>query len=113
MVDFDLRSPDGTRIAKIAKNYVAHVEPGYEYRNRRGVSEVIEPATGKAIARVEETAPDTITVTGTFHVKGYTVEITPTGLMAGGVTMTGCQVHGFGRAIELKTGSVGIGVVGG
>ncbi len=110
VVDFDLRDASGTRIAKIAKNYVAHAAPGYEFSNRKGISEVIETATGQVVARVEERGPDTIAVTGTFNVKGYTVQITSDSLVAGGVTMDGNEIRGFGKAIELKRGSFGIGV---
>ncbi len=104
VVDFDLRDASGTRIAKIAKNYVAHAAPGYEFSNRKGISEVIETATGQVVARVEERGPDTIAVTGTFNVKGYTVQITSDSLVAGGVTMDGNEIRGFGKAIELKRG---------
>ena len=111
VVDFDLRKQDDSRIAKISKNYVAYAAPGYENRNRRGVSEVVEAASGRVVARVEEKGLDTIVVTGTFNVKGYCVEISERELRAGGVTMTGNVIQGFGKAIELKRGSFGIGVV--
>ncbi len=110
VVDFDLRAADGTRIAKIAKNYVAYGAPEYECRNRKGLSEVVEKATGRVVASVEETEPDTITVTGTFHVRGYTVTITEDALINGGVTMSGNVIQGFGKAIVLNRDSFGIGV---
>lgn len=109
--DFDLRAPNGDRIAKIAKNYVAYAAPGYAYRNQRGRSEVVETATGRVVAKVEEVAQDTILVIGTFHVRGYTVEATPQGLiLPGNNTISRSTVQGFGKAIELKKGSIGIGV---
>jgi len=111
VVDFDVYAADGTRIAKVAKNYVAYAAPGYEYRNHRGSSEIVEAASGQVVAQVEEEGPDSISVTGTFHVKGYTVTISSDGLVAGGVTMAGNVIHGFQKAIELKRGSFGIGVL--
>ena len=110
VVDFDLRAADGTRIAKVVKNYVAYAAPEYEYRNRKGLSEVVEKANGRVVARVEETEPDTITVTGTFHVKGYTVTITEDALIAGGVAIANTGIRGFGKAIVLRRDSFGIGV---
>ena len=109
VVDFDLRALDGTRIAKVAKNYVAYAAPGYAVRNRTGVAEVINETTGEVVARIEAQGPDTVTVVGTFHVKGHTVKITPTYLDTGGVTMSGNEIHGSGKAIALKRGSTGIG----
>ena len=111
VVDFDVRAVDDTRIAKISKNYVAYAAPGYGFRNRKGVAEVVG-ASGQVVARVEEQGPDTVAVTGMFHVKGYTVLVAPDGLVAGGVVMSGNEIRGFGKAIELKRGSVGIGVSG-
>lgn len=111
VVDFDLRAPDGTRIAKIVKNYVVYAAPGYEFRNRSGRSEVVETETGKVIASVDEVDANTISVIGTFHARGYTVEATPEALiLPGGNILTGNLVQGFKKAIELKTGGFGIGV---
>jgi hypothetical protein len=110
VVDFDLRAPDGSRIAKVAKNYVAYVAPGYEYRNCKGVAEVVERATGRVVARVEERARDTVAVTGTFNVNGYRVDITENGLRAGGVEISRNDIRGFRRAISLRRGSFTIGM---
>lgn len=74
------------------------------------VSEVVEDATGKQIARVEELSPGKVKVAGFFSVKGYEVEITDNGLKAGNVTISGNIIQGLGKAIELKRGSCAIGV---
>jgi hypothetical protein len=110
IVDFDLREPDGKRIAKIAKNYVAHAAEGYEHQNRPGVSEVVETHTGRVLARVEEVAPRRVRVTGTFCVEGLTVEITGTGVLLGTNLISGCRITGFGKAIEFDRKRLGIGV---
>jgi hypothetical protein len=112
VVDFDVRAADDTRIAKIAKNYVAYAAPGYEFHNRTGVAEVVEASTGRVVARVEAQGPDTVAITGMFHVKGYTVLAAPDGLVAGGAVISGNEIRGAGKAIALKRGSIGIGVSG-
>ena len=110
IVDFDLRGADGKRIAKIAKNYVAHAAEGYEHQNRTGVSEVIQKQTGRVVAKVEELAPRRVRVTGTFCVEGLTVEITDTGLLLGTNLISGCRITGFGKAIEFDRKHLAIGV---
>src|SRR5438876_1205229 len=104
VVDFDLHDPNGNRIAKIAKNYVAHAAPGYKFQNRVGVSEVIKEDTGQIVARVEEVAKDAVAVTGTFNVKGYVVEARADGLAVGGLMMKGNTIIGSRKAIELRRG---------
>src|SRR5215471_3543392 len=47
VVDFDVRAADGSRIAKIAKNYVAYLAPDYEFRRRTGFAAVINETTGQ------------------------------------------------------------------
>jgi len=110
VVDFDLREANGKRIAKIAKNYVAYAAPGYEFRNRTGVAEVIETATGLVVARVEQQGPNTVAVVGTFHVNGYAVLIEPDRLVAEGLEMAGNEITGYGQAIVLRRGFTGIGL---
>lgn len=112
VVDFDLRAEDESRIAAITGNYVHYVAEGYEYRNRKGVAEVIEKATGRVVAQVREIAPDRLKVIGKFWVKGYNIDISEDGLVAGGLTMSGNRIQGFGKAIEFGRGHIGIGVVG-
>ena len=110
VVDFDVRAVDDTRIAKIAKNYVAYAAPGYEFRNRKGVAEVVEASTGRVVARVEQQGPETVAITGMFNVKGYGVLITPEGLVADRSVISGNEIRGSGKAIVLKKGLFGIGV---
>jgi hypothetical protein len=110
VIDFDVRAADGSRIAKIAKNYVAYLAPDYEFRRRTGFVAVINEPTGQVVARAELRGPDTVAITGTFHVNGYAVLITPTYLKASGVTTAGNEIRGYGKAIELNSGSTGIGV---
>lgn len=110
IVDFDLREPDGKRIAKIAKNYVASAAEGYEHQNRTGISEVVETETGRAVARVEELAPRRVKVTGTFCVEGLTVQITDTGILLGTNRISGCRITGFGKAIQFDRKHLAIGV---
>jgi hypothetical protein len=111
VVDFDVRAADGTLIAKIARNYVAHVADGYEYRNQKPVAEVIETETGLVVARVAQQGSDTVAITGTFHVNGYPVLIVPDRLVADGVELSGSEIRGYGKAVVLRRGFIGIGVV--
>jgi len=110
VVDFDIRAADGARIAKIAQNYVAHLAPEYEFRRWTGLAEVINKTTGQVVARAEQRGSDTVAITGTFHVNGYAVLITPTYVKASGVTTAGTEIRGYGKAIALTRGSTDIGV---
>jgi len=110
VVDFDVRAADGARIAKIGQNYVAHLAPDYEFHRGTGLAEVINKATGQVVARAEQRGSDTVAITGTFHVNGYAVLITPNYLKASGVTTAGNEIRGYGKAIALTRGSTEIGV---
>ena len=110
VVDFDLRAPDETRIAKVSKNYAAYVAEGFQHRSGINWSEVVERATGGVVARVDAPSLDAVRVVGVFWVNGYYVEITKDGLIADGVQISRNTIKGFGKAIAMKRGSVMIGL---
>ena len=108
VVDFDIRDPDGEKLIVVAKNNVVFAAKGFVTQNLASESRV-EDASGKVYARVKEVAAGVISIEGQFCVKGYTISITPQQLVAGGVTMVGNHIKGFGKAIWLKSGSFAIG----
>jgi len=110
VVDFDLRAEDGTRIAKIGSNHVVHLAVGYTPRSGPGWSDVVEESTGRVVARVTAPFIDAVRMVGTCNVKGYHVEITEVGLVAGGSIITKNTIRGFKKAIALQRGSVMIGL---
>jgi hypothetical protein len=109
VVDFNLRAADGTRLAKIAKNYPAFVAEGYERRSGIDWSEVVERGTGLIVARVDAPSLDAVRVVGVFCVKGFHVEITENGLLMGGLMLSNNGFKGLGKAIALRRGSFEIG----
>ncbi len=110
VVDFDLRAPDETRIAKIVKNYPAYVAEGYERRSGLNWSEAVQTATGLIVARVDAPSLDAIRVVGLFCVNGYCLAITEDGLIADGVTISRNTMKGLKKAIALNRGSAMIGL---
>jgi rhodanese-related sulfurtransferase len=104
VVDFDLRAPDETRIAKVSKNYAAYVAKGFRHRSGINWSEVMERASGLIVARVDAPSLDAVRVVGLFCVNGYCVAISENGLIADGVTISRNTIKGFGKAIALKRG---------
>ena len=108
VVDFDIRNEKGERLAVIAKNNVVFAAPGFRILNLPSES-LVEDSAGKIFARVKETALGLLSIEGEFCVKGFSVSITPTKLVAGGLAMIGNRICGFGKAISLKKGSLAIG----
>ena len=107
--DFDIRNQDGNHLVKVAKNNVVHAAEGYKIKNLAKESYVESP-TGEIVARVEEVAMDTIKITGTFCIEGYTVVINDDSLVSMGITMRGNVISGFNKAIALDPNSFTIGV---
>ncbi len=108
VVDFDIRNEKGEKLAVIAKNNVVFAAEGFRMRNLPTES-FVEDAAGKIYARVKEVSSGLLSVEGEFCVNGFSVSITPEKLVAGGLTMKGNSIRGFGKAINLKKGSFAIG----
>ena len=108
MCDFDVRSEDGKRIAKITKNNVVYVAPGYGHRDLPRES-YVHHEDGTIIARVVETIMDHLTIAGEFWIEGHHVVITEDKIVSGGVTMTGNVISGLGKAIAIEPGQFSIG----
>ncbi|MBL7174865.1 MAG: hypothetical protein ISS66_03465 [Desulfobacteraceae bacterium] len=108
--DFDLRDKNGNRIAKIAKDRVAHVAEGYHMHDFPKEC-YVDDSDGNILARVLETGHDELTITGDFWIEGHHVVVTETSLVSGGATMSGNMVSGFGKAISINPGSFAIGTV--
>ena len=108
MCDFDLWDQDGNRLAKVAKNNIVHAASGCKVQNLARESSISDPA-GEVVAGVQETALDTVKITGDFWVKGFHVSITDNELVSGGVTMKGNLIKGFKKAISINPGSLTIG----
>lgn len=106
--DFDVRDKDGNRLAKISKNNVVHVAPGFVVEHQPRVSN-IKNSDGEIIACVEEIAIDIIKVQGSFCINGHTVVINSETLISGGVTMAGNKISGYKKAIAIEPNSFAIG----
>ncbi len=110
VVDFDIRASNGERIAKVAKNNVVFVADGFESINQATRSFVREVSTSKIVAMAEELTDGSVRITGDFWIDGHHVTITEQVLVTGGVQITGNTIVGFGKAIELRPDSIGIGL---
>jgi hypothetical protein len=110
VVDFDVRAADGTPIARVWKNYVDYVAPGYEFRTQRGVVQVVDTTAGTAVARVQALSPTHFRVTGRFCAKGYTVEITDDVLRAGPRELRGQIIDASRKAVYFGEDVSGIGL---
>ena len=108
VVDFDIRNNAGEKLVVIAKNNTVFAAPGFCVKNLSAES-FVEDGTGKLYARVKEISPGLLSVEGEFCVEGFAVSITSAKLVAGGITMSGNRISGFGKAICLKKGSAAIG----
>jgi hypothetical protein len=110
VVDFDLRDHDDARLARIAKSHVVYCAPGVQPRSRPGRYEVVRINGGDSLAVVEGLSPTSVRVTGTFFVRGWKVESTTNGVRLGGMLLTRNRIQGCGKAIELRRGSMAIGI---
>jgi hypothetical protein len=106
--DFDVRDINNNRIARIAKNQVVHVAQGFTYEAKAD-SSAVRGKSGEVIARIDRLDPNTLKISGTFHVDGHTIVVTDQSLQSGGVTMSGNVISGFGKAIAIDKGSFAIG----
>ena len=109
VVDFDMRGPDGDRLAKVAKNNVVHAADGYDVVHAARESSVTHSESGTTIARVEEIDHETVRITGEFWVDGHHVSITEEALTSGTITMSENVIDGFSKAIALNPDSFSIG----
>jgi hypothetical protein len=112
VVDFDLRDANDNRIAKIAKNHVVFTAEHFEPRSSPGIYQVVNKQSGQVWAKVQEISPSVIKVTGTFCVRGFQIIIQDDLLQIGGGRLGGNKLVGFGKAIVLKRGGLGIGFTG-
>ena len=114
LVDCDVFDPDDRRIAKIVRNAVVYAAPGFRAHVKPGEpTEVIHEATGKVLARIEVQGPRIIKITGVFCVHGFRVFLDEAGLHTNDpweISNTG--IAGFGTAISLRRGQLGIGFAG-
>jgi hypothetical protein len=110
VADFEIRDEADNLIAKVAKNNVVHARSGLQVQHAPTFSEVRDPTTGSALARAEEIGTLTIRLTGTFIIRGFRVVATEASLKINGLTMSGNKIVGFGKAIDLRPGQIGIGV---
>jgi hypothetical protein len=110
VVDFDVRDAGGNRIAKVAKNRVVHVAPGYDIESSAGRYSVVVADTRTPYATIQEVSPGRVKVTGKFYVNGFHVDISDQATRIGGITLSGNKIVGFGKAGELRKGQLGIGV---
>jgi len=109
VADFDVRDEQGDLIAKVAKNNVVYGRPGMRVNHGPKFTEVLDPTTGTTYARAEEVSTNTIRITGTFTIDGYTIVATQAALKIGGITMSGNIIQGSRRAIVLQQGNFSIG----
>ena len=107
--DFDLRSEDGERIAKIAKNHIiVKGKDGFSYYTGEMESPV-KDSNGNMIARVQEIGLEHIAITGDFWIDGLHVRITDDALEIGGNLFVGNTISGFRKAIVIEKTGLGIG----
>jgi hypothetical protein len=86
--DFEVRDKEGNLLAKIAKSRVVYAAEGYEMHDLAKECYVKAP-DGRIIARVRESGPDVITITGDFWLEGHHVEISDQALVSGGIIISG------------------------
>lgn len=110
VIDFDLRGPDGERIATVAKNNVVFGADGFELRNLPRSAMVVNRQTGDIVAEVREESTDTVRVIGEFWTEGRQVLLSESGMTIDGVSVDNCTVMGFGTAVEVTPGAVALGV---
>lgn len=108
VVDFDLRDPEGNRIARIQKNQPVFAAEGFTVEKRPGRYAVLR--NGEPYATVSELSPGTVKVTGTFNVKGFQVLVTDDAIRADTNTISGNVIDSKGLAIALSRNQLGIGL---
>ena len=106
--DFDVRDADGNRIARVASDRVVYVAEGYTMHDLPREC-YIEAPGGHIIARVRETGPDELTITGEFWIDGHRVLITEEAIHSNGISISGNTIVGYGKAISLDPHSATIG----
>jgi hypothetical protein len=109
VVDFEVRDDQGSLVAKVSKNNVVFARPNVQVSHGTNFSEVLDSKTGHVFTRVEEISPQTISVIGTFIVDGFRVVATKEFLQLGGITLRGCTISGFGKALQLGPGGAFVG----
>jgi hypothetical protein len=87
--DFDLRTEDGARIAKIAKNHVVgKVKDGYaHYIGER--ESYVKDSNGNFVAGIREIGREHIVITGDFWIDGLHVQISDNEVKIGGMVLVG------------------------
>jgi hypothetical protein len=116
LVDCDVLNHEGQRMAKIVRNTPIVVADGFRAHIKPGEpTEVIYEENGQVVARFERKGPRHVKITGVFCVNGYCVFIDDeAGLRTNeeAFTFSNNRVRGFGTAISLKRGQIGIGFSG-
>lgn len=100
LCDFDVRAPDGSRLAKIAKNQAVHVAAGYTFQSSPQGARVLA-ADGSVVASALALNADTVEVTGQFYANGAFAKATATALTFQGSTMSRNYLSGCGSAFVL------------
>jgi len=107
IVDFDIREPGGQRIAEVSKNYVANAGPAHEYRNRTGMAEIVERATGRRVVRVQELGLRHVRVLGTLWIGNLRVDIGESAIVVGDSSMSDIVMRGGGTAVTIGRSGIG------
>ena len=111
LVECDMFTPTGERVAKIVRNTPEYVAPGYRAHIKPGEPrQVIAEPSGKVLAQFERRGRRHVKITGIFCVKGFVVVLDEAGLHTNDPwEISNNGFNGLGTAISLRRGQMGLG----
>jgi hypothetical protein len=111
LVSVDLYDASAKHIARLRRNAWAFKQSEYKVQTSPHDLTLTRMADGAVILRVDVKDPKEVhIVEGRFYTKmGSELEITPTYVRIGGLTLSGNTIDVGGRAISIHEGGIGIG----